>query len=327
MSETTQQEDALVPVPDEVVAFFRRHQRLVVVGHLEPDADCIGSQVALADGLTRSGVPTQLLSPGPFERQEIAVYADRFVTDPGGVDPDATGVVVVDCSSADRIHPFEESLNGREMLVVDHHREGRPFGNVHFIRPDVPANTILITAILDSLAGGPRQQEAQDLFLGLVTDTGFFRFLGADEPVAFETAARLTRAGASPRLAAEHLDSGRSWGSRKIIARMLDRVEQLQDGQVLLTYMTSQDELEFGTRRDTDALYRLLLAIEDVRVIGVVKEKAHGCTVSFRANDETDVSRIAADFGGGGHQKAAGAFSTESLTAFLPHVRTRLATL
>lgn len=316
-----------LPVPGEVIEFFARHSAVTILGHLEPDGDCIGSQVALAGALRRRGTTVHLGSPGPFERPEIAAYQHEFVTDPEQIPDTVTGVIVLDCSGADRIEPFERLLTDRETLVVDHHKEGEAFGDVRWIRPDIPATTILVDALIETLVDGPDEREASALFLGLVTDTGFFRFLGAGQSIAFATAAHLTDRGASPRETADHLDSGRSLGSRRMIGRMLDRVEELEDGRVLLTYLTRQDELEFGNRRDTDTLYRLLLAVEDVRVIGVVKEKEHGCTVSFRANDDTDVSQLARTLGGGGHQKAAGAFSPAPLLDFIPRVRSILSGL
>lgn len=327
MSESAYQE-LIKHIPADVLAFFSRHQRILVVGHLEPDADCIGSELALGTALSRArGLAVQFGSPGPFERPEIAPYAERFITDPAAVDGETTGVVVLDCSSPDRIAPFGEQLTGRETLVIDHHRAGQDFGDLHFLRSDVPANTILVAALIDGLGIAIEEDVAGLLFLGLATDTGFFRFLDSSQGIAFAAAARLTEAGASARAVAERLNSGRSWGSRQIIARMLLRTEQLFGGEVLLSHMTRDDEREHGPRRDTDTLYGLLLSIEDVRVIAVVKEKDGGCTVSFRANDTTDVSALAAQLGGGGHQKAAGAFIPASIDTALPRVRNLLVSL
>lgn len=314
----------LIDIPSELKDFVSRHSGFVIVGHLEPDADCIGSELAIAHALERMGKTVQLANPGPFERQEIEDWSARFITDPKWINAGSTAAIVVDCSSPDRIKPFDTALANHEIAVIDHHRAGSDFGAIRFVRPDVPANTILIAALIEELLGSLAPEEAQPLFLGLATDTGFFRFLESHSPIAFQAAARLSQAGASPRHAAAHLSSGRSWGSRRIIGRMLERAEQLQDGTILLTYMTRDDELTFGSRRDSDALNHLLLSIEGVRVIAVIKEKENGCTMSFRANDDTDVSKLAANFGGGGHQKASGAYSTESLSSLLPAIRGHL---
>jgi bifunctional oligoribonuclease and PAP phosphatase NrnA len=314
-----------VTVPAEVVSFVTDHSGFVILGHKDPDGDCIGSQVSLANVLRRSGKPVSLFNPGPFERQEIALFQDQFdrtvETEHLGPSPAA---IVVDCSGEDRIGSASKSIRGIPLLVIDHHSNGETFGDVHFIRPDIPATTILITALIMELGQPITRDDAFMLFLGLATDTGFFRFLGTGETSAFKTAIILSRTGASPRDVDVHIRSGRSFESRQLIGRMLDRVERLRDGQILLTYQTLADEREIGARRDSDALYSLLLSVEDVEVIAVVKEKPDGCTVSFRASGNIDVGNLAAEFGGGGHQKASGAFYQGRLLDFLSILRSRL---
>lgn len=317
--------DLLPPVPADLIEFISRHSGFVVLGHLEPDGDCVGSELALASLLRRRGFSVQVLNPGPFERVEIAAFGEQFdsVVDRSRLG-DSPAAIVVDCSSDDRIGAFAAEIADFPVAVIDHHRTGTPFGSVHYIEPTVPATTILITALLLELGETPTREEATLLFLGLVTDTGFFRFLDEGETTAFAAAAVLSSAGASPRDIDARLASGRSFASRRLIGRMLERVEQLAEGRILLTYHTALDETELGKRRDSDALYRLLLAIEDVEVIAVVKEKSEGCTISLRATQDVDVSRIAARLGGGGHARAAGAMVRKPLLEVLSDVRNEL---
>ena len=314
-----------LPVPPQIQDFLRSYKSFVVVGHKEPDGDCIGSQLALASLLRRSGKEVVLVNPGPFDRQEILPEEGDFSS---SIDPARTpppeAVFVVDCSSADRIGAVADQIRNLPVAVIDHHASGERFGDVHFIRPDIPATTILVYALFQAIGMDLIQQEAQQLFLGLATDTGFFRFLSTEQHVAYTVAAELTRAGASPREVDNRISTGRSIESRRLLARLLQRVEELRGGAFLLTFQTLADEKEFGTRRDSDALYKLLLAVEGVRVVAMIKEKTGGCAVSFRALDDTDVGKLAARFGGGGHQKAAGAFGAEKLSVFLRQVRSAL---
>ncbi len=313
-----------LPVPAEVTDFLRSNGSFFILGHVEPDGDCIGSQLALGSALTRLGASVSLLNSGPFERQEIVDYKDSFVTHADSL-PKVEAAIVVDCSSSDRIGRFFfDIVDEYPTLVIDHHIGGSPFGNVRFVRPEIPATTILISSIIAALGLEISGDEAQALFLGLATDTGFFRFVEGGNAVAFEAAARLVAAGASPRETDETIAYRRSFESRILISRMIQRAERLQDGDFVLTYQTNQDDLELGARRDSDALYRLLLAVEGVRAIVVVKEKNNGCAVSLRSNDSFDVAAIAGEFGGGGHQKAAGAFVAGPLIDVLASFRRRL---
>ena len=313
--------------PADLISFIDSHTSFVVIGHMEPDGDCVGSQLALASILHRYGKQAQLVNPGPFERQEIQSYASFFATDPIEIEASSTATIVVDCSSVDRIGEFAHLAETRPCAVIDHHSVGEPFGSVHFVHPEIPAATILVEALGKRLVGNITAREATWLFLGLATDTGFFRFVERHHGEAFDSAASLVRSGASPREIAGTLDGGRSWGGRKLIGKLLERAELLEDGAVAITYMTQIDEREYGSRRDSDALYRLLLSVEGIRVIAVLREKSNGSTVSFRANDDTDVAEIAREFGGGGHQKAAGAFLAYGISSAREMVRSRLAAI
>lgn len=315
----------IVPVPEDVLRFLDDYTGYLVLGHRDPDADCVGSQLALVSILEARGKRTIAANPGPFDRREIQEFRPEFVD---SIDLKSLGsrpaAVVVDCSSPDRLGDLAPYVSSIPILVIDHHASGESFGDAHFIRSEIPANTILIASLSTQLEHQLSRDEAFFLFLGLVTDTGFFRFLDSGETTAFETATLLSRAGASPRLIDRHIQSGRSFESRQLISRMLQRVERLQGGRILLTYQTQADEREFGNRRDSDTLYNLLLSVEDVEMIAVAKEKPNGCTVSFRAVGDIDVGAFATGFGGGGHARASGAFTTDDLATFLARLRTRL---
>jgi len=318
----------IVPASRDVLRFIEDHSGFLILGHREPDGDCVGSELALASVLERHGRLVQPANPGPFERQEIARYKDDFVSRVTikdlGRKPAA---IVVDCSGSERLGDLARFIEDLPVLVIDHHANGAHFGDVRYVHPEVPATTILVASLIVQLGYLPDRDEASLLFLGLVTDTGFFRFLDAGETTAFRTATLLSESGASPRSADRHLSSGRSFESRRLIGRMLERVERFCDGRVLLTYQTQADERELGTRRDSDALYQLLLSVEQVEMIAVAKEKHEGCTVSFRAVGDIDVGTLATEFGGGGHAKASGAYVEDSLTTFLDRLRDRLARL
>lgn len=312
-----------VSVPPEILTFLRSYGSYYVIGHKDPDGDCIGSQLVLASALRRLGKDVHPLSPGPFERQEIVYWAGRFISNPADA-PVAEAAIVVDCSSPDRIGDFEQCIQTLPTLVVDHHASGVEFGTARFIRPEIPATTILVASIIESLGLPITTEEAQLAFLGLATDTGFFRFIEPHQAIAFETAAYLTERGASPHTTDTTISHNRSFESRLLISRMIDRAERLASGSIILTYQTQQDDMQLGTRRDSDALYRLLLSVEGVRAIVVVKEKKDGCAISFRSNDEFDVGKLAGEYNGGGHQRAAGAYICRSLIDVLASFRNRL---
>lgn len=317
-------------VPSELLEFIRQYRSFIVVGHKEPDGDCVGSQIALASALGRLGKACRLVNAGPFERTEISAEADRFDTDvqPHTLDS-STAAIVVDCSTADRIDRIAKQIAGVPLAVIDHHASGESFGDVRYIDPVAPANTVLIYRLIDALGLTPNSEEAHYLFFGLATDTGFFRFLDSRHADCFRIAADLVDRGASPRLIHRSIYAGKSIESRLLLARMIKRVETYAGGRFMLTYQTAADYKQFGPRRDTDALHNLLLAVDGVELLGVIREmpEGNGCAVSLRSTSSIDVGRLAAEFGGGGHQKAAGFFREQPLTVTRGELRRRFADL
>lgn len=310
------------PVPEELLQFLRDYDHFHVLGHVDPDGDCIGSQIGLSLFLNRLGKSTSLVSPGPFERTEVRHFSSRFSTALEAKVSDREAIAIVDCSTLDRIGPLAEQLDGRPVAVIDHHATGEIFGDVRHIDSSIPATTLLVQAIIEALDDIPSKDEAEMLFFGLATDTGFFRFLDSRSSDVFHAASRLVAGGASPRDTSALISSGRTFASRKLIGRLLNRATAYAEGRFILTYMTAQERTEFGKEnRDSDALYSLLLSIEGCQAIAFLREESETvCKGSLRATGEVDVGEVASHLGGGGHQKAAGFLNRDSLNATIEKV-------
>ncbi len=296
-------------VPRELVEALVSGKLFCILGHAEPDGDCVGSQVALGHFLSRLGGEVHLLSPGPFQRPEIVPFASRFEL---AMEPALRErrplVVVVDCSALERIGDFAASIGGLTTIVIDHHSSGRGFGDLTYIDPTSPSVTLLVERVISSMGGTPDETEARMLFFGLGTDTGFFRHLDARDPDVYEAMARLNGAGATPKQIYEMIYSGKPLASRILLGRALSRTEALFDGRVLSTYETIEDMRTFGAEsRDSDSLYQLLQATGGCEAVILIREEdERTCSVGLRANGGIDVGAIAGAFGGGGHKKAAG---------------------
>lgn len=316
----------MVEPPQALLQFIRKYRSLAVIGHKEPDGDCVGSQLGLAGALARNGWSVIPVNVGPFRRPEIATYEEQFSStlgDSSGVE----AVIIVDCSSEDRIGRVADQIKDLPKAIIDHHAAGTTFGDLRYIDPKARATTLLIHRLLAALEITPSPEEAGHLFLGLVTDTGFFRFLDSSDAEALSDAAALVELGASPKAVYRQISGTRSFDSRRLLARMLHRSERIANGRVIITYQTKADVDEFGPNaRDSDTLYRLLLSVRDVEAIAVAKydTEQDGCTVSLRSNTYYDVSRVASEFCGGGHKNAAGFFVEDTLQTLLPKLRKRL---
>jgi len=298
--------------PREILDFFRSYSTFLILGHTEPDGDCLGSQLALAEFLRSCGSVARLYSPGPFSRPEIeelaSLFEDRIRTAHKNDSPGNTAVVVLDCSTPDRLGDLQEDIEDLPLCVIDHHASGTLFGDLRWVDPSCPALTLMIQGLIESFEKPLDSGPAGQLFFGLATDTGFFRHLGDNGAPAFRNASRLIEAGASPKKTFARMYGNRPFSSRILLGRMLERARRLSEGRLIYTWETRDDLEELGPgARDSDMLYQLLLGTKGCEAAAVIREEGPDrCSAGLRSLYDLDVGAIASGFGGGGHQKAAG---------------------
>lgn len=311
-----------------ILGFLDSYTSYLIIGHKEPDGDCIASQLVLASYLGNKGKRTALLSAGPFTRTEIASYASRFEDKlPSWSSEPGVAAVILDCSSLSRTGPLGDAITqlmatGLNVAIIDHHASGETIAKdtdgrqapsspeLRYIDPSSPAVAFMVQGILESASYKLDAEEAELLFFGLCTDTGFFRHLDAGSSVVFEAAGRLVASGASPKGAFEAMNGGKPFASRKLMGELLSRAETSYDGRLIMTWMDLKDQERYGlVGRDSDMVYQLLMTVEGMEVAVVVRQESQtNCTVGFRSRKAVDVASIAASFGGGGHRLAAGLF-------------------
>lgn len=319
-----------VSIPQKLLDAFQQYTQFVIIGHEHPDSDSIHSQMAMGKLLDLLGKQTFLVSTGPFSRQEIKGHEDLFHTHlPEGLEPANTLIIVVDCSSADRIGYLAEEVADFTIAVIDHHASGRAFGDIHFIDDRAFSVTFLIHRIFKHLNLPVDQETAHILLFGIATDTGYFRHIGPYRGEVFQAAAELVYAGASPRDIHADIYGQKTLESRKLLGILLARVEQAFEGRLVYTWETLSEIQFYGElNRDSETLYSQMLSIYDCEVIAYIREnsKPEGtCTIGLRThnNSSIDVGALAAEFGGGGHRKAAGATVPGSAKEILARIKER----
>ncbi len=310
---------------DSFTAFLNSHKAFIIAGHKEPDGDCIGASLGMASLLTELNKPFSVLNAGPFKRSETKKFESYFkgqctlLTDT----KKETGLIIVDCSELHRLGDIENQVTGYDTFIIDHHKTADTSAQNTIIDPSAPAACLLVQQLYESLIGPVDEETAKILFLGLATDTGFFRFLDTNGGDTFMAAARLVQSGANPRITYDEISGGKPYSTRKLLGCMLNHAERFYGGKLVITYETLEDTRTWGQEgRDSDALYSSLLASEGVEaVVFIRQETASTCTMGFRSRDSIDVSSVAQSFGGGGHKNAAGASTEGTIETLLPKIK------
>ncbi|QTQ14174.1 bifunctional oligoribonuclease/PAP phosphatase NrnA [Treponema parvum] len=306
--------------------FIQEHDFFLITGHKDPDGDVISSCLGIAAIMEKSGKPYQLLSAGPFKRQEIRNKEPLFSQTMRFLSQDErnkTGLIIADCSEFSRLGEIEGDLKGLDTFIIDHHKtSGQPDGCKSIIDPSSPATSCIIQMLYEGIIGKLDKAVAKELFFGMSTDTGFFRFLTEDSAEVFRASARLVEAGANPRSTYEEITGGKPYLTRKLLGKLLEQTEVFCGGKLIVTYETMEDTRKYGSEgRDSDMLYQLLLSTEGVEAVVFVRQETDNtCTAGFRSKDKIDVSAVAASFGGGGHKNASGMSVEGKLNTLIPEI-------
>ncbi|MCL2211205.1 MAG: bifunctional oligoribonuclease/PAP phosphatase NrnA [Treponema sp.] len=303
---------SIVTVPQEILDFINSCSKFIIAGHKEPDGDCVGSQLALRSALLRMGKEAVVCSAGPFKKTEIKKYSTEFVPIPKDADISDTKVIIVDCSGRERTGEIDDSLKPFQSAIIDHHAavthpRSTALAPV-FVDSDSPSCTLLIYKLITALGLQLIKKEAELLFFGLCTDTGFFRHLTEKNADVFEAAAVMIRCGASPKITFNSINGGKSLNSKILMGNILSRTEAHFGGKLLISYETLSEFTTYGFEsRDSDSLNQILMSIHGAEAVVIIRQElADNCTVSLRSIDKINVAKIAATFGGGGHKNAAG---------------------
>ncbi|HEY74901.1 MAG TPA: bifunctional oligoribonuclease/PAP phosphatase NrnA [Thermoflexia bacterium] len=280
-------------------------QRPLLVTHVAPDGDAIGSLLGLGWTLLAQGKSPTLACQDVLPRRFAFLPGfEKVVQDPPPGPYDL--LIVLDCSDLDRIGQIGEVV-GRDLplLNIDHHVTNTRFGTVDLVAEDAVSTTHLLYHLLQRLNYSLDERIATCLLTGLVTDTRGFRTANVT-PEILRIAVELMEAGAPLTTITRNgldrrpLAALRLWGAG--LARL-----QSANGIVWTTLPVSVQQTIGHDGYGDAGLANLLISAEEAKVSVVFTEQPDGeVEVGFRATPGFDVSRIALQLGGGGHALAAG---------------------
>ncbi|MGY1808477.1 bifunctional oligoribonuclease/PAP phosphatase NrnA [Blastococcus sp. SYSU D00669] len=304
---------------------------VVLSGHVQPDADALGSTLALAEGLRRRGARVLPTFPDPFVLPASLGWlpgAEALV--PSSELPSSPDVFVsLDAASPGRLGELVGLLGSAgTAVVIDHHASNPGFGDVSLIDPAAPATVTLVAEVLDGLGVFVDRTIATCLYAGLAADTGSFRF-GSTRPETHELAARLLSTGIDHAAISRRLFDTAPFGWLRLLSAVTGRavLEPAVGTGLVWTWSSTAEAAEHGLPGEQlEALVDVVRSTEEADVACVLKGQDDGSwSVSLRSRGATDVARVAMALGGGGHRAAAGYTSWLDREATIAALRAELA--
>jgi phosphoesterase RecJ-like protein len=293
----------------EIRKLIDRHESVLVTGHIDPDGDCIGSMFALALVLEKMGKKVMCYAPGDISElfgrlPGASMLAER--EEAGGFKHDL--IIAVDSPNTARTENFAKPCENEDVINIDHHPTNEMYGCVNVVDRDAAATTVLVYRFLISAAPGTITNEVADcLYLGILMDTGGFRFQNVDSE-ALRIASELIGLGAHAYDLAHEFIYMKKYKTLRLLGRVLDSLHIHFDARAATMEVTSEMLEQTGTTlKDSEGFVDYGAALDDVELVALFRETAPGeIRISLRSKNNHDVSALAERYGGGGHVRAAG---------------------
>jgi phosphoesterase RecJ-like protein len=315
---------------NQLKSLLESSNRFIILAHKSPDGDAVGSAAAFYHFLSNLSCSVKVVLPDlpsdtllPFMARTDCLY---FSEHPDAVKArfeEASVLICLDFNAPSRVgdmHALIEEFSGVKVMI-DHHPEPEPFADIMISDVSNSSTCQLIYECIQGMdfAHAVNQDVARSLYLGIMTDTGSFRFPSVNAK--------------THQILSELIHTGiRHWQIHQDVFDN-NRIDQLQlrgfaisEKLVLLNnqnkscpvgYISlSRTELDrFNYKAgDTEGLVNVILSLEGIKVGVLIQEKSDGIKMSFRSKDEILINELAKQhFNGGGHKYAAGGISFDSM--------------
>ena len=282
----------------------------LLVGHAIPDGDCIGSLIGLYLALQSMGKKVRMLlqDPVPYIYRYLAGSED--ILSPKQLKDRIVNVIFLDCSDEERTgDKVVVMLADRNFTInIDHHQSNTMFGNLNYVNVKASSTAELVYELIDQLRIGISSDMAHALYVGILQDTGSFQH-NSTTSATFRTAAALMDKGVDLDLIKLNLFESKSKAEVRLLSLALQNINFNSNGKVAWMILNYDDVKAIGALDICpEGIINNCLTIQGVEVGLLFREISPGLIkVGFRSKGEVDVSAIAAEFGGGGHRRAAGA--------------------
>jgi phosphoesterase RecJ-like protein len=294
---------------------FADHQRFVLSSHVRPDADALGSELAVAGLLEAMGKTVRIVNPSASPDTLLFLDPERRVkklndnaTAEDVLDTDVN--IILDTSAWGQLQTVGDILKRSQAVkvVIDHHVSSDDLGAIEFKDTQAEATGALIYRMAQALGLEIPPGVVLPLFCAIATDTGWFRFSSTTSDT-LRIAADLIDAGAQPAVIYQMLYERFSLARLRLAGRILGRMTLAGDGRVAYVWVSQSDIKELDARPvDTEDLVNECLKIDGTQCAFIaIEQPDKRIKVSFRSRTGLNVAAVAERFGGGGHNQAAGA--------------------
>ncbi len=312
---------------------------ILITAHKSPDGDSVGSSLGLFHFIESLGKTAVIGHPDPapeflqwLEGIDSILYMEKDGEVLKNHFQKADLIFCLDYNATDRVGPEMQQLikaTSAKKIMIDHHLNPENFVDIMVSHPEVCSTAQLIYELIEQSGHADllNEKTGTPLYLGILTDTGSFRFPSV-QPRTHEILGKLLGAGVQHHLVHEHLNDNNTVGRLQLQGyAMSEKLEILDSCNAAIISLTEAELTRFSAQKgDTDGLANLALSIKGIRIAVCLYEKEVKIQMSFRSKGQENPVNILAEehFDGGGHANASGGISELSMEATLKKLRTLL---
>lgn len=298
---TAASETTAAEVADEI----RHRQRFIVVSHMRPDGDAVGSSMAMAYALRDLGKQVRVVSRDRPPAPMLAFPGVAEIEVVTSIDDPGDAVLVMECGDLQRT-----GIAGLErgyVINIDHHPGNTMYGAMNWFDLSAAACGEMIHELVVELGVLLSPEIATHIYVAILTDTGSFHYSNIT-PRTFDICRQCVEAGVDPPTVARSIFDSNSLGRLKLFGAVLSRMQLDPTGRIAIVSVDRQLAAACGgTYEDTEGLINLPLTVKEIQAVVFFKENGpDDWRVSLRSKGDIDVNAIAKQFGGGGHKNASG---------------------
>ncbi len=296
------------------------YESFVLVSHIRPDCDALGSELGMAEVLRAVGKKVRIINahrtPPALQFLDPAGNIEVLGDDVEAEDISADCIMVLDTSAWAQLGDMGDVIrtSRADKMVVDHHVGEDDLGATMYKDYQAEATGHLVVQAADALNVPLTRTMSSALFAAIATDTGWFRFSSVTSET-YRVIGRLVDAGVVPSEVYGDLYERDTLGRLKLRGLILSRTTSEVEGALMHTYVEKEDFDAMGALpSDTEDAINLTLSVAGTQAAVIfVGQLRGGFKLSFRSRCGMDCNEIAQQFGGGGHKAAAGAFQEGTL--------------
>lgn len=287
----------------QAVAELKNAENILILTHMNPDGDTLGSGFALLRALRKMGKKAKLLNGDRINTKYNYLFEDlpdeKF---------DEEYIVSVDVAERKLLgDTLSEKYGGRVNLSIDHHETSRRFADMTYCEPGSASCCEIIYLIIKALGVPVDKDIASCIYTGCSTDTGCFRYSNVTKRTHL-IAAELIEKGADHSRINTKMFEMKSMNNIMLETMCLSTLSFYAEGKVAVISVTQEMFRKTNTDKSAlDAIKPITRQIEGVKAGVTLREENDGkISVSVRTDEDVDAASICAEFGGGGHVRAAG---------------------